>query len=194
MLKQKQCDQLQPSCSRCTRLQINCVGCGQQRYKFKEQFVVSRSTETRVEAATVSISSSSRRLSPNLSSDTLLALNGFISTLDIKDLRYDLTYYGSFFKDMPRRLGTNDALDASVSALTAAFPSVYAHQQSTEMLAKYVKALKTLRICLMDPTKAYTANTMCAIYLIGICQVSAIVRTIEKLRSNFVCIVLVRKT
>ncbi len=86
-------------------------------------------------------------------------------------MRYDLTYYGNFLKDLPRRLGTNDALDASVSALASAFPTLYTHQQSPEMLIKYMHALRTLRTSLNDRAKAYTPHTMCAIYLIVICQV-----------------------
>lgn len=99
--------------------------------------------------------------------------SAFVSALEVTDLRYNLTCYGGFLKGIPRRLGTNDALDASVGALTSAFSSLHTRRQSPETLARYVHALKTLRIILDDPAKARAANTLCAMYLIMICQVSA---------------------
>ena len=85
-----------------------------------------------------------------------------------------MSVYGEFFKEIPRRLGTNTALDASVNALTTAFASVHSRQQSLEAIESYVQALKALRVCLNDPTEVGSANTMCAVYLIMICQVSVI--------------------
>jgi hypothetical protein len=102
-----------------------------------------------------------------------LLTGGFLSALQVTDIRFDLSIYGEFFKDIPRRLGTNEALDASVSALTTAWPSVHTRQQSTEMVSRYVHALKSLRVCLSDPAKAESANTLCAVYLVTICQVSS---------------------
>lgn len=81
-----------------------------------------------------------------------------------------MTYYGGFLSGIPRRLGTNDALDASVGALAASFPYMHTKQLSADMLNKYGHALKTLRIHLSDPAKAYTPDTLCAIYLMDICQ------------------------
>lgn len=94
-----------------------------------------------------------------------------MSTLAVTDLRYDLSYFGGFLKEIPRRLGSNAALDASVNALACVFPSLYTHQKSPDMYKRYGHALKTLRISLSDPEKAYNSNTLCAIYLIEICQV-----------------------
>ena len=100
-----------------------------------------------------------------------MLLSDFISTLGIIDVRYDLTYYGGFLSDIPRRLGTNDALDASVGALAASFPYVHTKQLSPDMLDKYGNAQRTLRLHMSDPAKAYTPDTLCAIYLMDICQV-----------------------
>ena len=91
-----------------------------------------------------------------------MLLSDFISTLGIIDVRYS---------DIPRRLGTNDALDASVGALAAWFPYVHTKQLSPDMLDKYGNALRTLRLHMSDPAKAYTPDTLCAIYLMDICQV-----------------------
>lgn len=103
-----------------------------------------------------------------------IVTNALVSALEVTDLRYSLICYGGFVKDIPRRLGTNDALDASVGALTSAFSSLQRRRQSPETLSRYVHALKTLRISLNDPAKAHSPNTLCAMYLIMICQVSLV--------------------
>ena len=76
-------------------------------------------------------------------------------------------------KDIPRRLGSNEALDAAVGAVTKAYTSYPSRHESVEVLAAYTHALQNLRICLQDPNRAQTADTLCAIWLIVICQVSA---------------------
>ncbi|KAH7348314.1 hypothetical protein BKA65DRAFT_594168 [Rhexocercosporidium sp. MPI-PUGE-AT-0058] len=157
--QKKKCDQSKPACSRCARLKINCIGSGQQRYKFKNQ--TTALDVVKVQPAPVAL--------PPTNGDTLL-LSDFISTLGVIDVRYDLTYYGGFLSDLPRRLGTNDALDASVGALAAAYPYVHTKRLSPDMLSKYGHALKTLRIYLSDPKRAYTPDTLCAIYLMDVCQ------------------------
>ena len=115
------------------------------------------------------------------SNETTMVASKFASTLEVTDLRYDLAWYGAFLKDIPRRLGSNDALDASVSALTVAHSSLHTRQKSPEIFVKYGKALKALRTCLNDPIKARTVETLCAIYLIIICQVS---RTLNECKTN----------
>jgi hypothetical protein len=169
-------------CSRCARCKIACTGCGQQRYKFKEQKVVVRTTGMRRAKAPVS---AVRALSRSPSNGTTTIGSAFIFILEVTDLRYDLSCYGSFLKDIPKRLGSNTALDASVNVLTSAFSSLYTRQQSLETLSRYVNALKALRICLDDPSQAWTANTLCAIYLLLICQVRTItLNQCDKSKSN----------
>jgi hypothetical protein len=167
-LMEEQCDQRKPSCSRCIRCKIACTGSGQQRYIFKEQMSTVRSTSVRQPKALVP---PVRGLPRSPSNETTSIANAFIFILEVNDLRYDLSCYGAFLTDIPKRLGSNIALDASVNFLTNAFSSLYTHQQSLTTLSKYVNALKALRICLDDPAQAWTANTLCAIYLLLICQV-----------------------
>lgn len=93
--------------------------------------------------------------------------------LEVEDIRYSVGAYGGFLTEIPRRLGVNQALDASVDALTTAFSSVYTHQRTSEALAKYTQALTSLRVCLDDPAKSHQPETLCAIYLVMICQVGA---------------------
>lgn len=105
------------------------------------------------------------------SNQTTTIASAFIFILEVKDPRYDVSCCGTFLKDIPKRLGSNDALDASVDVLTSAFSSLYTHQKSLQTVSKYINALKTLRICLDDPLQASTAHTLCAIYLLVVCQV-----------------------
>ena len=112
-----------------------------------------------------------RRLPQSPSNETTIIANAFIFRLEVKDLRYDLSCYGPFLQEIPQRLGSNIALDASVNVLSSAFSSLYTHQRSLKTLSKYVDALKALRICLDDPSQTWTANTLCAVYLLLICQV-----------------------
>ncbi|RFU78413.1 hypothetical protein TARUN_3814 [Trichoderma arundinaceum] len=97
----------------------------------------------------------------------------FISLLDVTDPRYDLRCYGGWFKDLPKRLGTNEALDAAVEAMVGFYPHLRRHEQSSlsrGSLFKYVNALQALRTCLNDPQKANKAETLCAVYVLMICQ------------------------
>lgn len=96
----------------------------------------------------------------------------FISVLNVSDLRYDISGFGAFLRELPRRLGRNKALDASVNALTVVFPALYLQEPSPAMLAAYVHALRCLRITLADRVTAQTPETLCAIYLITLCQAS----------------------
>jgi hypothetical protein len=165
----RKCDQVQPVCSRCARLQIPCIGCGQRRFKFKDQAVILNANKNPPHQQQISIIS---RVSTSPSNETTILAGAFISALEVSDLRYDLSCYGNFLKGIPKRLGKNIALDASVSAITHAFPSIYTGQRSPEALARYGDALKALRICLDDPINGRTVETVCAIWLIMICQVS----------------------
>ncbi|KAF4976797.1 hypothetical protein FZEAL_6578 [Fusarium zealandicum] len=180
------CDQGKPACSRCTRLSIPCIGSGKQRYKFKVQTIEigTDNPQTLTEEETTTSSSDSQSQSsssPPWTIQTLVRVpsnptntitSALISRLEITDLRYDLTCYGDFLRHIPARLGQNEALDASADAFATAFSMLHKCQgyQSIAGLTKYVHALKSLRSCLSDPRKARTPETMCAIYLIMICQ------------------------
>ena len=104
--------------------------------------------------------------------ETMRIANAFVSTLEVSDLRYSVSYYGAFLKYVPQRLGTNQALDAAVQALASASLCLRTRENSTQVLVQYGNALKALRVSLSDPLKAESPETLCAIYLVMICQVS----------------------
>ncbi|KAJ6017745.1 Cytochrome P450 [Penicillium sp. IBT 35674x] len=106
----------------------------------------------------------------------------FVNTLEIQDVRYDITYYGPFLRDLPRRLGSSPVLDAAATARVSSCPYFQKQDVPPAILAKFGKALRTLRECLDDPVDAQSPNTLCAIYLISTCQ--SWVGTSQKQRSS----------
>ncbi|KAF2265421.1 hypothetical protein CC78DRAFT_615971 [Lojkania enalia] len=157
--QKKKCDQLEPSCSRCTRLRVPCVGSGQQRYKFIDGIV-----------GLACINSNAAHMQTAPSNHLTVMTSNFLAALGVTDPRFDLTIYGDFMKEIPRRLGSNGALDATVYALTAAFATIPKNQPSAEAINCYGRALKSIRLCLMDPIERKSPDTLCAMYLIMILQ------------------------
>ncbi|KAH6853191.1 hypothetical protein B0I37DRAFT_358733 [Chaetomium sp. MPI-CAGE-AT-0009] len=178
--QKKKCDLAKPACSRCTRLRIPCIGCGEKRYKFKHAHAAvpvparekpaSGSTGSNPPAASANAEPKNLALRRAPSNGLTRGTAAYIAVLKVSDLRYDLAGCGSFLKDLPRRLGRNRALDASIGALTALFPKLYTAETSRGMLAAYVYALECLRSTLADRATAQTPETLCAIYIITLCQ------------------------
>ncbi|KAJ5084176.1 hypothetical protein NUU61_008755 [Penicillium alfredii] len=166
--QKKKCDLKQPVCTRCTRLHLKCVGSGQQRYKFKEQPLSPASQHDQYPAPGHMFPAGSPARSP--SNESTMVAQAFVSALQVTDLRYNLSTYGTFLYDIPRRLGSNAVLDAAANVMGSAFPFLHARQYPPHVLVRYGRALRTLRTCLDDPVEAPTPNTLCAIYLIIICQ------------------------
>lgn len=109
--------------------------------------------------------------SGSLSNPTTRIAGRFVSALEVTDIRYELSIYGEFLQDIPRRMGSNAALDASAAAMTAAFETLHTHQQPQKVLVRYSHALTSLRACLENPVEARSPETLCAIWLVVICQV-----------------------
>ncbi|KAF1817388.1 hypothetical protein P152DRAFT_463556 [Eremomyces bilateralis CBS 781.70] len=174
--QRKNCDQQRPACSRCARLQIACVGAGKQRFKFAENLTIEHLESRRSSSNPSPRRSLEAAAQPALampaapSNELTLVTAAFLSTLQVTDIRFDPTVYGEFLKDIPRRLGTNAALDASVHTFSVAFPQVYSHKKSPDVVESYSRALAALRTSLDRPSEASSINTLCAIYLMIICQ------------------------
>jgi hypothetical protein len=116
--------------------------------------------------------SSVMKLSPRLPpSRTMQDASNLVSALQVTDVRFELGIYGPFFAEIPRRLGRSEALDASVRALTTAYPSVHSRRFTSDMYRSYGEALRHLRRALGDPATATSVETLCAVYLVMICQV-----------------------
>ncbi|KGO69233.1 YjgF/Yer057p/UK114 family [Penicillium italicum] len=99
--------------------------------------------------------------------------NSFVGAIKRStDLRYNLWWsFGLFLEDVPRRLGSNEALDRAVDAVTTVHAGFCTRQPvSAEALTKYSYALKTLRVYLDDPLQASASSTLCAVMILLICQ------------------------
>lgn len=157
---------------------MTCVGAGQQRYKFKEEHGTRNSIvipHRSKDLTGFNIMDAVNTVPHTPSSALTLTTDEFIGTMTISTgVRFNLVYwYGGFLKDIPARLGSNEALDSSVKALTAAHSSYcLQHRATPDALVKYSAALRTLRFYLDDPVKACSSETLCAVMLLLICQVS----------------------
>ena len=146
------------------------MGNGQQRYKFVDQTKVLHSLASQRQRQ-----DSTGHLRPSTPpSNELTALTGrLVFALGVTDACFDLTVYGYFLEDIPSRLGRNPALDASVQTLTVAYSSLLSRQPGSdraEVLQSYNDTLRCLRGCLNDPVLAHTSETVCAVYLVMVCQ------------------------
>jgi len=176
---------------------MKCVGSGMQRFKFQEEKRFSppkrgnpnNSSEDAISTSLTHVSSNHvsttraiqhiyMRIAPGTPSSGLSnrltnLTNAFIQTINRStDLRYNLWWaFGAFMEDVPCRLGSNDALDCAIDAVTTAHRDFCSrHNASVDALAKYSKALRTLRIYLDDTFHAQSSNTLCAVTVLLICQ------------------------
>lgn len=186
---------LEPPCSRCKRLRIQCVGYGERRLKFQDEsqsYLAGRGKK-----ATAATKCSPPSLSPwsNSSVDTesdktrrtvinksptnilttlIASLAHSIDSCDT-DTRYSLTWnFGGFLSDVPRYLGSNKALDAAVDALVVGYNrfciSGYANADAF-CLEKYSRAISSLRNCLSTIEQACEPGTLCAIMIVMLVEV-----------------------
>ncbi|PKY09391.1 hypothetical protein P168DRAFT_324356 [Aspergillus campestris IBT 28561] len=166
--QKKKCDQAQPSCARCARLNIPCVGGGVRRFKFMDQGVVVKMAVNRKTDPQPQTRAPTPRFLP--SSETNAIANAFVCMMEVTDVRYDISCYGGFLKQVPSRLGTSPVLDASVTALTHASAALYTRQDHVEVFQKYGHGLSVLRTALSNAHESHSADTLCAIYFLMIAE------------------------
>ncbi|KAF2651086.1 hypothetical protein K491DRAFT_666213 [Lophiostoma macrostomum CBS 122681] len=169
--QKKKCDETTPTCSRCSRLKIVCKGLGVRRWKFQAQSF----TETAETGATAHSRALMRlheapRPRKSLSSDETSTGSQLIHLLNTSDLRYDITAYGMNWDAIPRRLGTNAALDAAVGAFVRSHSNAYTGEISPDSLVAHGQALRAISATLNDPRKAYTADVLYAVSLLFLSQ------------------------
>ncbi|KAF2732001.1 hypothetical protein EJ04DRAFT_609162 [Polyplosphaeria fusca] len=168
--QKKKCNQAKPRCSRCVRLDIECKGSGQQRWKFQEHVQGTGTSSMRNQVLQLSLpqQSPSPRHSPT--SPTSTTSSRLVHLLQTSDLRYDITVFGEFWAGIPRRLGESQALDAAVYAFTCSHSNVYNSDRSTESLVAFGTALRNVRTAISDPRQIYTPHVLCAVHILSITQ------------------------
>ncbi|OQE47117.1 hypothetical protein PENCOP_c001G03365 [Penicillium coprophilum] len=177
--QKKKCDEKQPACGRCLRLKVTCVGSGQQRFKFKQEQFSAKSNRSS-QMTVISRTQSAEKKNNSFGTPQMCPSNGMTSLTSsfvgaIKrstDLRYNMWWsFGIYLEEIPPRLGSNEALDHAVDAVTTIHAGFCTRQPaSVEALAKYSLALKTLRSHLDNPPQASASSTLCAVMLLLICQ------------------------
>ncbi|RKK24756.1 hypothetical protein BFJ68_g5852 [Fusarium oxysporum] len=139
----KRCDQKQPKCGRCIRLGEECVGSGTRRFKFHQYKPDVQTTQLITPPAETP------------SNDTTRLTAEFISLMEIDDDRFGFEAYGPyFFADLPRRIGSNSALDTTTSAMIASFQAIRLRKTADKKtFFLYGKALRSLQGCLSDDSQ-----------------------------------------
>lgn len=165
------------------RLRIACVGSGCQRYTFKEERRYGNPLNSRQQSRDRSSlvlsqqAAAPQQLLRNPSNEESRLVSALLGKLNASDdLRYHLCWtYGDFLNDVPKRIGTNEALDSAVAAVVSAHSSLGSHKSTSNVSAsdslwRYSSALRSLRLYLDDPAKARETETLCAVMLLLICQ------------------------
>ncbi|KAI8714163.1 hypothetical protein NCS52_01135700 [Fusarium sp. LHS14.1] len=154
----RKCDQAKPSCGRCTRLLLTCTGNGTQRWTFIQQ-----SFGRHLQHLTASPR-------PSPSNETTRTASNLVSLLEIQDVRYNLRHFGGpYCMELLHLLGTNTALDASISALIASYRATQCNQSRVEALTRYGTAMKLLRTSLTG-TDSSILQKIFTVINVSLCQ------------------------
>ncbi|KAJ5214764.1 hypothetical protein N7449_001933 [Penicillium cf. viridicatum] len=149
---------------------MTCVGGGQQRYMFKNQSLKVMQTQSGAESQSELRSFSSAGKKVVFIGGPTRVPSTDTTAFQVTDIRYAVAYYGPFLRDIPRRLGNSTVLDSAVRALSTAYPFLHTGSYPPNVLFLYGQSLRALRECLNNPAEARSPNTLCAVYLIIICQ------------------------
>lgn len=104
------------------------------------------------------------------SSKVTITASALGSVLEVTDPRYDVFAFGLFMRELPRRLGHSVALDASTAAFVSALRDLRTRQPTPDTIGKYVGALSAVQESLGDESTAYSAETLCAVFLVMAAQ------------------------
>ena len=109
------------------------------------------------------------------SNDLTRLTSAFVSNIDSSiDIKIQLPWnFGPFLEEVPKRLGSNMALDAASETLVAAYSRFCTGNIGPDntVLLKYQRTLSALRHCLTDPVKAHSSESLCAIMILLMIQV-----------------------
>ena len=93
------------------------------------------------------------------SNDATMAISALTSILEIRDDRYDIRYCGPhLMSELPRRIGADSALDASISALITTYKAVVLRIPNQNALVHYGNALRAVRTSLQDPQRSVVSK------------------------------------
>ncbi len=157
-----------------------CVGLGQQRYKFQDESHKFPASNTPARTVDNLITLHQEPLAIQVPRNPSNSMTALVSALVHKveltpDINYQLRMnFGGYLDEIPRRLGSNAALDAASAALIAAhtnYCSSGCPRLEQELLTRHSHALTVLRETLNDPVRTQSSETLCAILVLSIVQV-----------------------
>lgn len=169
-----QCDQAQPACSRCDRLRITCVGGGVRRFVFRAYAKDDNKSSRMMETHHPLHQQMSHSSILQMPSNALMKLSAsLVDRLQFGNPGSGINWSsGTFIHELPKRLEHSDALVAATHAFILSCPCVgVTYSLSQQRLRSYVSALKATRLALTHSEEACSLDTMCAIYLLWVCQV-----------------------
>ncbi|KAI9152247.1 hypothetical protein HJFPF1_09476 [Paramyrothecium foliicola] len=166
--QKKKCDQAKPACSRCARLKIACKGANEKRFKFVGVAATAHAEKPKPIPSGTPAVADPLVLVP--ASQAARIVGSFVSRLEVRDVRFDVSSYGSFLRQLPARVHSSEALEAAMDAFSTAYSGPSSRENTIERLQKYGSALKALRVCLSNPSKAVSVETLCAVYLVMLVQ------------------------
>jgi hypothetical protein len=105
------------------------------------------------------------------SNETSLTARELVARLEVVDPRFDVSTYGLFLKDIPKRLGESKVLDASTSVFLTCLTAIHAPSKHQLALEQYGNALGSLRATLADPELKPSLDTLLSIYMIMVSEV-----------------------
>ncbi|KAF4944457.1 hypothetical protein FSARC_14674 [Fusarium sarcochroum] len=157
--QKKKCDQVKPTCGRCKRVGIHCIGNGLKRWKFH-----SFQSQEFVDGVVPT-----PRRSP--SNQRTKVTSSLVHILQIDDIRFDIRAFGGkFVPNLPSQVGCNPALDACVTAMTLLYRSHSCSKLKVEALTQYGEALVATRKAFSDPQESIYMK-MQMVSAMYICQV-----------------------
>lgn len=108
------------------------------------------------------------------SSETTQLTKLFVKDIEIKDIRFDLTWaFGDVLKEVPQRLGSDPAFDSAAKTFTTVIPFARSGKCTEHMIRTYVNGLQSMSIALSKRSGSCKGNVWMMIYLTCICQVHA---------------------
>lgn len=170
----RQCDQASPACARCARLKIPCIGQGQLRYKFKEQFNSAKSSSKTTQLVRRQAVFQIHKPPPAPLSEIDSLSNRLISALQVTEPRYDISALGTWFVEVPQRLGKNELFDKATAAFVYSIEDLRCGTKVPTLgaITWYGKALTSLTTTVQDPAKAKDPYTLASIFMLMVSQVS----------------------
>ncbi|KAF4446299.1 hypothetical protein F53441_10049 [Fusarium austroafricanum] len=157
--QKKRCDQVKPTCGRCKRIGVPCIGNGVKRWKFHS---FQNDNQSLVAMPKRCPSNQQTKLSSSL-----------VHILQTEDCRFDIRAFGGkVIPELVSQIGCNSALDTCVNAMVSLYRSHQCQQSRVSALTRYGEALTATRNAIIS-TKESIVMKMQIVVVMFACHVMA---------------------